>query len=367
MPKRTLLTVSGQKYVVLPYGGFKTFGLSTTPSVPQVAVPFFDRVEDSVSEPLAMVRGLEENLKQSGVAGVGALIAAGRFADSTARAAKTHELSYEDKISFPFILFRGERREEFGILPTLYRPLAHTEPRRHLTLLRELARRELHLARKIRFALLKGRRIRLKTDQSRAAARHFGVASALVDFTFDPNVAAYFAHPRIQEDERASFDAGKAPLGIIYGFSYSQFGRCFTMQATTPGGFGSAAIDFILLENVIHVPYLAFDESKKSIQPAVCSIVLPQHFVHRTITLRCVIVPGLERIRAQQGMFLEIAGNVIDSYLDAVILWYVLDFICHKWCFLRTDAQFEVRPSVSDESLFPTESRLVRAAVWSRE
>jgi len=91
-------------------------------------------------------------------------------------------------------------------------------------------------------------------------------------------------------------------------------------------------------------------------------IDLRPHVANMRVTFRAVAVPSIERIRAQQGLFIELDLGRRGEVSDAFRLWYLLDFLAEKWCFLRRDAQFEAPPSVTGESLFPNDQRLLRWA-----
>jgi hypothetical protein len=180
----------------------------------------------------------------------------------------------------------------------------------------------------------------------------------LVDFSFDPNVAAYFAHPPMRDTERADFDAGKAPVGIIYGFRYDMLQQTFPMQSFFMQGTGNT-ISFPFVTDTITKSYLTYNEERKRIERATCGIDFRPN---TQITFRAVVVPSIGRVRAQQGLFIELDLSRSAETIDAIRLWYVLDFLAQKWCFLRRDAQFEIPPSITSESLFPSDQRLVHWA-----
>jgi FRG domain len=249
---RKVFEVAGQKYIVVAYTGFADLGLATDPPRPLAAVPLFDRVEDSLVEPLRRARSLEEDLKVMGFRGVGGLVRA--LAGDSVAPALPHgngRLSYEDKSVCPFVLFRGERSYEFSIMPTSYRPLARIPPELHPRIRRRHARIERRLARKIRAAVLISRRTWLTPLQSRAAARHFGAVSTLADFTFDPRVAAYFAHPTFNEADRNASGAGTRPVGIIYGFRYDKLQRCFPIQTFSTEESGAGTFTFQVITDAL--------------------------------------------------------------------------------------------------------------------
>ena len=360
---RKVFEVAGQKYIVIAYTGFAELGLATEPPRPLAAVPLFDRVEDSLVEPLRRARSVEEDFKVMGFRGVGGLLRA-MAGESVASAPPqgNGRLSYEDKSVCPFVLFRGERSYEFSIMPTSYRPLAHIPAERHPRIRRRHTRIERRLARKIRAAVLISRRSWLTRLQSRAAARHFGAVSTLADFTFDPRVAAYFAHPTFNEADRTASGAGTRPVGIIYEFRYDKLQRCLPIQTFSTEESGAATFTFQVITDVVEVPYLAFDATKESIYPARCLVELPLYLTNRKIALRSVLVPTVARIRAQQAAFLEIAGEATADCVDSMRLWYLLDFICDKWCFFRSDRQYEEPPSITRRSFRKTRA----CCVWQQ-
>jgi len=57
----------------------------------------------------------------------------------------------------------------------------------------------------------------------------------------------------------------------------------------------------------------------------------------------------------------ELEGFDLAAWREQAVLWYLLDFIVDKVCFLRRDAQFEAPAAVSQSTLFPSDGVLLRA------
>jgi FRG domain len=340
----------GHRYIVIPYTGFRDLGIYAEPQIPLEVVPLFDRVEDSLAEPLRQVKQFEDTLHTHNIDILSAIVTG------------TKRGSYESKLQFPAIFFRGERREQYSIQPTLLRRADKTIPELWPRTIRKLEQVQRILAWKIRLALFLSDRHWLTELQARAAARHYGAASTLVDFSFDPHVAAYFAHPPLRDAERADLEAGKVPVGIIYGLRYDVLQQSFPMQSFFLGGRTGNSISFPLLTDTIRTSYLTYNEEREKIDRATCVIDFRPD---AQITFRAVAVPRIGRIRAQQGLFIELDLSRGAKIIDAIRLWYVLDFLAEKWCFLRRDEQFEVPPSITSQALFPKDQRLVRWAAGS--
>jgi len=81
------------------------------------------------------------------------------------------------------------------------------------------------------------------------------------------------------------------------------------------------------------------------------------------LTIRCITVRGVRRIAAQRGVFFELSAENLDSPFVDAVLWYVLDFMAHKWCFFRANHQFvDEKHHATQADLFPSDGMFVRAA-----
>ena len=62
-------------------------------------------------------------------------------------------------------------------------------------------------------------------------------------------------------------------------------------------------------------------------------------------------------------MFVEIRGDGQPNPLAQIYFWYLIDFLCEKWCFRRHDYAYEDQSEgVTATSLFPGEGFIVRVA-----
>jgi len=261
VPRKTF-EIDGQRYIVIPYTGFRDLGVDAEPQVPLEVVPLYACVEDSLAEPLRQVKNREETLRDHRADILSAVVMGAK--SKIREGSEIREgISYEGKLGFPFMLFRGERREEYSIQPTLLRLLNQVIPQHYRYTMRKDVRIERALAWKIRLALLVSDRVWLTKMRARAAARHYGAPSMLLDFTFDPRVAAYFAHPPIRDSERADFEAGTIPVGLIYGLRYDTLQRFFPIQSLFLERGSGHAFTFHFSTTTIRAPYLTFNENKK--------------------------------------------------------------------------------------------------------
>jgi len=354
MPKRLIFNSDGGKYIVLPYTGFTNFGAYTDPPTLRVAVPFFDNVSDALVPALKSSASYEEDLKLQGIAGITSLIAKGPSTSGT------RTLAYEDKIAFPFLFFRGESREEHGILPTLYRTPAGQDP---AIIVRRRLKAERRAARLMQAALLLGHGRRLSFEHGRAAARHYGVSSALTDFSFDPRIAACFAQAPFRDLEKQQ--PSSRPVAIIYCLSYDMLQRVFPTQGWKPLATGGMEIQFYPLGQALRIPFLAFDPQSESLVESTATIAIPDWAMNKTVTLRGVPVPGVRRIVLQQGIFIEIDVKDPADWITPMFFWYLLDFMSQKWAFFRADTAYsDPTGEISFAKILPPDSYAIRLASW---
>ena len=373
MPKRIVLQDGAQRYVVLPYTHFGQLGFATEPEKPQVAVPLYDGVAECLAEPSRLAADYEADLRRQGLAGITAVL---RDAQKQSQAGSSggpavppseRALIYEDKMRFPFVMFRGESREEHGLLPSLFRHLGAGDAKAQDGEVDRRRHREARLARRIGWAMRLSRATRLSSFQARAAARHYGAASPILDFSFDPRVSAYFSHPAMKPGERAGLAQGQTPIGILYCLSYQRLQEIFPVQGWGNGENGEVVITFILAGGELRVPYLSWNAGTGGIERSKLAIAIPPHLTNATIQLRCVAVPGIARIHAQQGLFFEIDSPAFTDWRMACCFWYLIDFICQKWCFVRGREAFQLPANgISTRSLLPADAWPIRLAVGGR-
>lgn len=311
------------------YNNFKALGAEQfiDPPQPNVAIPFFRDIADVLDE--AHILETKHN-KQISAIGL--------------------EATYENKLKLPFMCFRGEFDRKFAIMPTRYRFSGEPDP---LQTTRERIKFEDECAGKIS-AYLNQQNSKLVTDESaRAAARHFGAPSSYVDFTFNPDVAAFFGHPEFK-DRGAD---GVSGIGIMYGLDISGvIDELFGMSGWSPTPGGGTAITAIPVSFVWKIPYLSWNPKGGILENAVLTVRLPDFW---PITIRTHIVPEISRISAQHGLFLEADFEQPENWWANVFLWGVLDFYARKWCFLRQDFAYEKPESrIDKKNLFHSNEKL---------
>jgi hypothetical protein len=257
---------------------------------------------------------------------------------------------YEDKLNFPFLFFRGEPDKRYGIMPTRYRFSGQPDP---LATTQERIGFETRCAAALEPYLRQHSTAPISDTVARAAARHFGAPSSFVDFSFNPEVAAFFAHPRLTDAER-----NRKKCGVIYGLRYSALDRLTGMQAWSLSPEGGRDIHGVIAFSVWSIPYLACDLANVRIHPATLTIAIPEHLVGRPMTIRTRLVPAIPRIMAQQGIFLEANFDRPEDWWSQVFLWTVLDFMTDKWCFLREASAYEnAVGAITASQLFPPDDR----------
>lgn len=327
MPKRTIIEADGRRFVVLPYTGFQALGVPTEPQVPRIAVPMFETVEESLAEPIAHAERFLEELRARGF----------------------DELTYEAKSSNPLLFFRGESREERGILPVMFRGLVADSFAGTERLIKRRTRSQNRSARWTRVKTLVGSGHLLTPFEAKAAARHHGAMSTMLDFTFEPRIAAYFGHPRFSAAEQAQ-GSHIQPMGIIYALSFAALSRVFQTQGWKIQDGRNPAMTFYSVSTTLEIPYLSANMDSGSVEPATLLIDISPFMPIARITLQTVAVPREPRIKAQQGLFVELP----DKWTSSMPLWYMLDFIADKWCYIRRNQQFQ-DPSngISETALFP--------------
>ena len=354
LPKPLICVHGNTKYIVFPYAGFSQMGVATSPPVPMVAVPLFDDVNQAVKSAAVVSTNLDYALAKLNV----------QRADKSLRESGFYSgledapLGYTQKLHFPFVLFRGESREQHGIMPSIYRFL---QPHGADDLIAKRRRIESRSTRIMQIALSSRTVTQCSPDQARAAARHYGIASSLIDFSFSPHVAAYFAHPSLCELEKRHPE--NRQIGIIYCLTMEHLTGLFGIQGMKPLPEHGVDIFFLCPPSQWQVPYLAYDPISKHIAPAIMIINTPKLIVTNLLTIRCIPVPSIRRIAAQQGVFVEIrVGTEVDWRIE-VLLWYLLDFVTHKWCFFREDNPYN-NPSerITECDLFPDDGPRIQRA-----
>jgi hypothetical protein len=355
MTKRTTFEAHGKSWIVLPYTGFRELGIATEPEVPRVAVPLSASIAEAIGPALELVREQDDTLSAMNVPAALRLLAKMK---GVARE-DADGVQYEDRLAFPFVLFRGERQEEAGILPTAYRGLERFSPEMVPGVLRRRLARERAASRRMRMACaLQGHW--LSEAQGKAAARHYGAPSPLLDFSFDPRVAAFFAHPGRPSGAPASQES--QPRGILYCFRFALLQAFMEVQGWKPLPDGSIEIRFYNTNPVWTVPYLASDRNGGLVQ-AQCHIFIPPHVAAEQPAIRIVSVPAIRRIRAQQSAFIEIRLRDPGDFFTAMFLWYLIDFLCEKYCFLHGPQPYEdLSIGLSHSALFPPDGFAVGLA-----
>lgn len=351
MPKRLVVSQGKVKHIILPYS-FSQLGIATLPSNPMVAVPLFDNIKEALTSTSLICAQLDSELAVARVPeAVKFLQTCGHYAGLNYAPE-----DYVQKLNFPFLLFRGEHREEHGILPSMYRC---QPPQSADNLITKRRRIEARCIKIMQAALTAAS----STDTARAAARHYGAPSCLLDFSFSPQVAAHFAHPPFSDAEK--LQPGKRPVGIIYCLDIRQLIMLFPMQGWKPIPNGGVEISFYSLSSQLAIPYLSFNQANRTIVPATMMINLPTSVSQQPLTIRAIPVPEVKRVAMQQGVFVEIyvGSKEGPDWHTEVILWHILYLLTHKWCFFREDSGFN-NPSefISAAGLFPDDGPVLQRA-----
>lgn len=316
MPRYPIVTAAGRRYYPMLYNDLPR---TASGAPPTAMVPCFGSVEEALVDVHAYLEARLAPLRRD---------FAGGSADVDA--------TYEDKLANPTVFFRGQDDVKYSIVPTRYR-LRTLEGARE-----EVERRvqaEQARAADIGAYFAATRHATISDLQARAVARHFGSPSTLVDFTFDPAVAAAFAHPPFSARERAD----GATLGIIYALDMGQLQELFGMMAWGIHGATARDIHLVNMRRSWSLPYLGWDAAAGAVTAQRLTVPVPEAMSREHGALRTCTVEGVSRIMAQRGLFLELAladpGDVPTHHY----FWTVLDFLAAKWCFLRQDRPFAVQ------------------------
>lgn len=315
MPRYHVLTIGGERYFPMRYDELPV-GESRTPVT--ALVPYHDSLEDAL---VAVQRFSDDRLAP--------LRARMRGTSADAGA------SYEDRLANPTIFYRGQSDLAFSIVPTRFRLAGVADAAA------EVARRiegEARHAAAVRQHFAQSTHADLTELQSRAVARHFGAPSTLVDFTFDPEVAAAFSHPAFSARESRE----GAPFGMLYAIDMGQLQEMFGMMAWALGADGGREIHLVNLKEEWGLPFRAYDAERGEVVQRWLSVPVPQLLREQHARLRTCIVPGVSRIRSQRGLFLELALDDPTNAAMPLFFWTLLDFVAHKWCFRRRDRAFVV-------------------------
>ncbi|HKP39245.1 MAG TPA: FRG domain-containing protein [Pyrinomonadaceae bacterium] len=342
------------KAIVLPYDGFAKLGVETIPALPAIAVPLFDNVEQAVAAANDVVAPLEAQIAAMGVR---KLIELGIRSGALSWLAGAPP-AYAEKLFFPYTLFRGESRNEYGIIPTIFRSFPADGDERVISRRRRVERRN---ARIMQTALLGRTWRRPSLEQARAAARHYGSPSSLVDFSFSPNVSGYFGHPRLSQAERKN--ESTRPIGIIYCLRFEHLAQIFGLQGFNNDPQGGIEITFYIVQRTWEIPYMSFDPKQKSLLGATLTFRVPDELVNTKVKIRCIPVIGVRRIAAQQGIFVEIALPHSNYWFLEALLWYLIDFATEKWCFFRDDYDYtDPTQGITEGDLLPADGLLMKLA-----
>lgn len=337
MPRYPIVTAAGRQYYPMPYDDLR---IGEGGERPTAMVPCFGSVEEALA---AAQEYLEARLAPLRC----------RFAGGSTAV----DATYEDKLANPTVFFRGQDDVKYSMVPTRYRlaTLAGAGP--------EVGRRvqaERERAAAIGAYFAQERQAPLSDLQARAVARHFGAPSTLIDFTFDPAVAAAFAHPPFSARERAE----GATLGIIYALDMGQLQELFGMMAWGIHGAVARDIHLVNTRRTWALPFLGWDAAAQAVTAQQLAVPVPEALGREHAALRTCTVSGVSRIEAQRGLFLELALSDAGDVPTHHFFWTVLDFVAAKWCFLRQDRSFVVRDAGGGErDLFREDDpELVRVA-----
>jgi FRG domain-containing protein len=334
MARYQIIEQDDSLHIPIRYDNFASLNAQVEPPVPWSVVPLHRNIADAVTE----AKGAEAELTQK-------LYAMGLHRMGPRSA---HQIGYADKINFPFRIFRGERSLRFNIMPTRFRFSGQPDP---AGVTRQRIQFETRCAERMREYLRSNGAPEASIEHARAAARHHGCPSSFVDFSFNPEVAAFFAHPAFNSTER---ERG-ADIGILYSLGIEDFEHLFGGLAawTVPAG-GGRDVRYINIKSVWQIPYKSFDPAKGTIEDATLAVKVPDRLVVKPVSIRTRIVSVIARIAAQEGIFIDGCFEDADDWWSQVLLWTVLDFASGKSCFLREDFAYENSAAgITTAKLFP--------------
>lgn len=335
MVGQTTMKAGDHEFVPLRYDDFKNLRARVEPLQPWVAVPFYEDIRGVVAETRAATNRFEEFLLGQGFGGIGSGTPGPRT------------ISYQDKLrlSLPFPIFRGDKDKGYGIRPTRYRFRAKPT----LETIRERIQFEARCAEKMKHYLSRYSTSPISDEQSRAAARHYGAPSSFVDFSFNPEVATFFAdHGLTTEDQE------RTKAGIVYCLDVNRLQQVFGMDGWVPSPDGGHDTHSMNVFRVWQIPYLSCDPAGRTLEEATLKVQVPAALTTCALSIRTRAVPGIVRISAQEGLFLEANFERPENWQAQVFLWAVLDFIANKWCFRHQGSGYE-NPAcgISRKRLFP--------------
>lgn len=343
----------GFGHAILSYTHFETLGLHCDPAVPRVCVPLFDSIDDWLRTPLDYAAEQDANIVAAAKLAGKALpeVAAQLGKPSSAWLRAPVAPLYKMRSIQPGLLFRGEPQDELGLIPTLFRIAAGADPERVVAQRRRRQRRRAGL---MRAAGLVSRGLRLTTGQAAAVARHYGVTSPALDFTYEPRVAASFA----VAGQASSGRPLSEQIAILYAIELDRIAEIALTKGWKPNPDGGSDTTLYGLPPQLDVPYDSFDETTRQVVRQTARISFPEPLTSCKILLRTVLVPGIARIERQQGAFLELSTP--GHWIHEAQLWYLLDFLAIKWC-LAPEADPGGRQKLLDghAALFPSDGRLL--------
>lgn len=316
MPRYRVLTIEGQRLFEMRYDDLRV-GEQRQPVVS--LVPYHDSLDDALAAVQRYSDARLDPLRRQ---------MSGTSADPDA--------TYRDKLANPTIFYRGQSSLSYSIVPTRFRLTHATDPTAEV---RRRVEVEAERAGAIRRHFADSGGAALSELQSRAVARHFGAPSTLVDFTFDAMVAAAFSHPRFNEQESRE----GAPFGVLYALDMGQLQDMFGMMAWAIGPDGGREIHLVNTREQWGLPFLTYDGTTGRLVERTLAVEVPAVLREQHARLRTCIVPDVSRIEAQQGLFLELSLDDRADWRTPLYFWTLLDLLARKWCFRRSDAEFEVR------------------------
>jgi len=185
-------------------------------------------------------------------------------------------------------------------------------------------------------------------SQKLATARHYGCYSEMVDFTANPETAAFFA-----SDSRVS---SYSQLGIIYVLDLDQLASISGAGGVrqTPEGFAFTKQPIL---GTFQLNLRSYDPVN-GIKPMTISIDLS---TKTPFFFNCILVPGISRINRQKGLFVELKplepARLTDYYVEAGELWHLLGFLSLKLCFRKTN---QAQKSKTQEEFLPPDDPIQR-------
>ncbi|HEX9902821.1 MAG TPA: FRG domain-containing protein [Acidobacteriota bacterium] len=193
----------------------------------------------------------------------------------------------------------------------------------------------------------------LDKAQRLAVARHYGAPSYMIDFTTDPEIAAFFATREVSNRQQ---------MGVIYVLNLVEL---FSLSGST---------GLMCHENVKSGWALPYGYQKfiflspREGGPPQWSTAFVYFNAGLQLSLKCITVPQCHRVEAQKAVFFEIStiGRHFAHDVYAMALgktWiFMRFFLCHKLCFFQSAGAYSnLDRGICEATLIPSHDPIEKA------